>query len=274
MISLEPEFQLDSLNTILILRDLSGKIIKTSKKLSNNFFRMQQLEKDIFVDGTTYLKKSIRLITCDDRRYFQEEYIDVTRYFLENKKLSSKLKKDPLTKIANLNAVREKIENIILSGNDCIIAMCDVNDFKLINDNYGHACGDKALTELSKLFKSYISSEYDLVARIGGDEFIFIIMNKTKETALEELSSLKDKVNDLGCVLELPLSVSIGVSSFHSGNDWKQQQREADEALYHVKNHTSNKDAIAYYDEEIGEPVFYKIPKNKYYRKINNNLNA
>lgn len=57
MILLEPKFQLDSLNTILILRDLSGKIIKTNKKLSNNFFHLQQLEKDIFTDGTTYWKK-------------------------------------------------------------------------------------------------------------------------------------------------------------------------------------------------------------------------
>ena len=265
---MEPDFQLDFLSTIIILRDYDGKIIKTSKELANNFFQMHLLEKDIYLDSNnTYWKKSTKLIVCNHQEYYQEEYTDVTKFFLENEKLLDNLKKDPLTKIANLNAVQEKINSIMMSNRSCIIAMCDVNDFKTINDTYGHAMGDKALIELSKLFESSIRENYDMVARIGGDEFLFIIMSQDITSIMEKLLLLETNVQELGKSLGMPLSVSIGVSYFRNGNDWNQKQCEADEALYHIKNNVDNKVAVAYFDNEKGDFRIYPNNQKLYFKQ-------
>lgn len=265
---MEPFFQLDCLDTILILRDFDGSIIKTSKQLENSFYQMHYLGKDIYLDrNNTYWKKSVKTICHDHKEYNQEEYVNVTNLCLENERLLSDLKRDPLTKIPNINAVHEKINSILMKKQDCVIAMCDVNDFKSINDNYGHASGDRALIEISKLFVQSIQNNFDLVARIGGDEFLFIFTSTNQSGTVEKLATLREEVKQLGSILNIPLSISIGVASFNSGDDFDQKQCEADGALYYVKHNIKNKDAIAYLDHEKQTYDIYSISKNIPYQK-------
>lgn len=265
---MEPNFQLDFLSTVIVLKNYTGKIIKTSKKLSSNFYQMKQIENDIYLDcNNVYWKKNISFVTFNNQKYIQEEYTDITKYYLENKRLLDNLKKDPLTKIFNLTAIQGKVNDIILSNSNCTIVMCDVNDFKGVNDTYGHAVGDKVLIEISKLFKNEICEDNDMVARIGGDEFLFIIMSNDIETNLRKLFLLKEKVRILGKNMGLPLSVSMGVSYFNSGDIWEQKQKEADKALYYVKNNSNSKNAISYYDDETAKPIFYDLSEKYCYIK-------
>lgn len=262
------DFQLDFLNTIIILRDYDGRIIKTSKQLTDNFFQMHLLTDDIYLDNNNnYWKKNTKLIVHQHHEYFQEEYVNITDLFLKNEKLLEDLKKDPLTKIANINAVKEKINNIIMTKGNCFIAMCDVNDFKIINDTYGHANGDKSLIELSKLFMRSIRENYDMVARIGGDEFLLILMDNNLTDVFEKLNLLEQNVVELGNNLGIPLSISIGISYFEYGNKWNIKQNEADNALYYVKHNVDDKNAIAYYNKDTESFNLYCNYNKKYIRK-------
>lgn len=258
-------FQFEYSNIVLIIRDRKGKVIKASKKLQRSFYNMIPLDNNIYFDNTnkTYWKKNtFSFFDENNNEYIQEEYINVTDLLLEKEKLLSDLKKDPLTKIANLNAVYEMQNKIELMRMDCVMVMCDVNDFKIINDTYGHLAGDKALVQIAKLFNSCVRNE-DLIARIGGDEFFFLFMTDNMLSILEKMSILQHKVVELGEKMGLPLSVSIGVSYFNYGDRWDDKKKQADSSLYYVKHNTTDKNNVAYYDDSTGDFELY----NKKYVK-------
>ena len=175
---MELKFHLENSSIVLIIKDENGTILKSSCRLEEDFYNMIPLGDDVYFDNNSnrYWKKNIITFVEDSNTYYQEEYINVTDLLLEKEQLLDNLKKDPLTKISNLNAVNEMQNQIKLSGRNCIIVMCDVNDFKTVNDVYGHMAGDRALIELANLFRQSIRNE-DLVARVGGDEFFFIFIS-------------------------------------------------------------------------------------------------
>ena len=262
------DFQLDFLNTVILLKTFDGKIVKANKELPDSFFQMHLLKENIYLDGSNnYWKKDTKIITYGQCEYYQEEYVNVTNYYLKNRKLMDDLKKDPLTKISNVNAVLEKVNNIVMSHQDCIIVMCDVNDFKNINDTYGHTAGDRALGELSQLFSKNSRGGYDMVARVGGDEFLFIFISDDEQAILDKLYYLKEEVVNLGADLDLPLSISFGIATFSDGDDWMLKQNEADGALYHVKHNINGKNAIARFDTSSQEFVACNRQRKLYFKQ-------
>ena len=117
--------------------------------------------------------------------------------------------------------------------------MCDLNNFKMINDVYGHLIGDQCLIEVASLFNHKISP-FDLVARIGGDEFLFIFNSDNKEEVQEKMDEIQRDVEDLGKRLNLPLSVSVGISVFKPNDNRNEKRQEADEASYYHKRKTKS----------------------------------
>ncbi|HEY9405746.1 MAG TPA: diguanylate cyclase [Pyrinomonadaceae bacterium] len=121
------------------------------------------------------------------------------------------------------------------------VAYMDVDDFKLINDNYGHSIGDTVLRSVSRTIKNNIR-EIDVVARLGGDEFV-ILMPETGEAAAQVVvarvhESIMSTMRDYGW----PITFSIGVVT------WATPPRtvdimikQADEAMYEVKNGGKNR---------------------------------
>lgn len=235
------DFCLESASTIFLLRDWQGKVIKSSQKgmdyldsildLGNNLYYNPETE-------TVWSKKSIPII-YEERQYFQEEYCDVTNLWLENKKLLYELTIDSLTKISNVKAVEEQKNRIIEEGQNCYLVMCDINNFKEINDEYGHVIGDRCLSEIAKLF-SQIVGPSDLVARVGGDEFLFIFSTDNKEEVKIVMEMIQQQVQELGMLLKIPLSISIGISFYQKGDDWDQKRAEADKASYQNKQLLKN----------------------------------
>lgn len=121
---------------------------------------------------------------------------------------------------------------------ECIFVMCDIDFFKNINDKYGHIIGDECLIKIAALFNSLVKQP-DLVARVGGDEFLFIFLTKDIEYVKEKINTIKKEVVSLGKNLNIDLSISIGLSQFKKGDDWNQKMVEADYDLYNNKK--SNK---------------------------------
>jgi diguanylate cyclase (GGDEF)-like protein len=119
--------------------------------------------------------------------------------------------------------------------------MIDLDSFKLVNDIYGHGMGDKVLISVAKLLKN-IFDEKDLIARIGGDEFIAFCHDLKVERVVEKKTKfLNEKITELakdlmGENMNIPLGISIGaVFVPDSGNDFQELSQKADKSLYKVK---------------------------------------
>ena len=118
--------------------------------------------------------------------------------------------------------------------------MIDLDNFKYINDNYGHGVGDKVLKTLGDSLKQAISDS-NYVARLGGDEFCVYMVNMTKR---EELEAVVEKVikvfqNNMRFLkLDHKTTLSIGIREYRgkSNMEFERLYEEADKALYLAKN--------------------------------------
>ena len=267
------DFQLEFLNTVIILRSTHGEILNISKEVDASFHQMTLLAKDIYHDSKNhkYWKKRTQLISIHGYEILQEEYIEVTPFLVENKKLSNELKRDPLTQIGNVAAIDAKEKEILLTGKACVMVICDVNNFKTINDNYGHMIGDQALQGIAKILDKNKRNEQDCISRIGGDEFFLIFETDNIACILEKMSIIQKDIKKLGDDLRIPLSISVGLSFFPSGenlyakkqDELYQKKHEADQALYYVKNNATDKDNIAYLNPDTQEFELYHADYNK-----------
>lgn len=150
---------------------------------------------------------------------------------------------DSLTKMLNKAAAQKKIGEMIEKSSSGVLLMVDLDSFKLVNDIYGHAAGDKILIKFSELVKSIIR-ENDLAGRMGGDEFIAFLKNVNDENILkaktvylnEEILNYAKKL--LGESMNIPLGASLGaVFVPDEGRDFQSLYKKADKALYDIKQH-------------------------------------
>lgn len=115
----------------------------------------------------------------------------------------------------------------------------DLNKFKNINDQHGHAAGDKALVDFAELL-NHLVRESDILARLGGDEFVVMLMNAEESKARYKVEYLKHKLNEYNEQSGLPyeLSASFGIVNYkpEKHSSVKVLLSEADELMYHYKN--------------------------------------
>ena len=169
---------------------------------------------------------------------------------------------DALTGLPNrLHLLNDISKGMRLSkANNKLLAVVfvDLDDFKKVNDLYGHASGDKLLTVISRKFESLLG-EHDTVSRFGGDEFIFCLpllkdikhaeykVNKIKKTFSEQFV-IDGKILSTNC--------SIGVSMYPTDSDDEESLiRKADIVLY--KSKAVHKGMVLFYDNDINEQVKY-----------------
>ena len=176
---------------------------------------------------------------------------------LENSRLYKEIKYranyDVLTKIFNRReALRksEKIYNKVKKYYDSYwVMMVDLDNFKKINDTYGHQTGDKVLASIAKVIKESIR-ECDIVGRYGGEEFIVIVKddkNSYLKIAERIRNNVENTVINIGENEIIKVTSSIGITKMDATDKTFQQIiSEADKALYEAKNSGKNK-VVAYY---------------------------
>lgn len=157
---------------------------------------------------------------------------------------------DVLTEIYNRGEIiKRSLEIYEKSKETTCLIMIDIDDFKKINDTYGHIMGDKVLKEVACAIKSSIRKE-DLVGRYGGEEFLVTLPCSTLETAQVVAERIRKSVENmrLNCEeqVKLQTSVSLGVTHCKDLKDsFEEIVRCADEALYCSK--TSGKNRVNIY---------------------------
>lgn len=176
--------------------------------------------------------------------------IDIDQSRKQKECLVAQASLDSLTGLLNKKVARERIENWFLDEEmECgAFILIDLDDFKQINDRYGHLCGDRVLSEIAEIMKSQ-TRRGDVTARIGGDEFLAYLPGATEMTAAEVVRRLQEAVSALqldGRTGEV--RASVGASFYpKDGKDYLTLFAKADQALYFVKKRDKNK----YYTYEM-----------------------
>ena len=160
---------------------------------------------------------------------------------------------DKLTGLLNKAAGTVRVTKLCAERAGMLMIL-DLDNFKLVNDIYGHSMGDKVLRTFADVVRRNIRSQ-DVMVRIGGDEFMGFFANMDSETALESLHRrlnselIKETVKLAGESFNIPLSISIGAILVPEyGRDYDMLFPLADSALYRVKQ--SGKNGVRIYGQD------------------------
>ena len=171
-------------------------------------------------------------------------YILVYLYYKTRKKAFI----DPLTKIYNRQYLAEFLETTSLQN--YYLMMIDLDNFKLINDNFGHDVGDDVLVSVVNAIKSNIRQE-DILIRFGGEEFILLVDKKESKESIKVAERIRKAV--MNSIIEshdnqINMTVSIGVNPFpYSAKNIEEALKIADEQLYIAKS--SGRNRVEIFDE-------------------------
>ena len=171
----------------------------------------------------------------------------LTWVWLSSKKNKNKFQAlahmDSLTNIYNRYGFDELAEKMIAKNpkSHFVVALFDIDDFKFINDIYGHAYGDKALKNLADSMKNFFPSNA-LLGRNGGDEFCIFLPNCTYDDAEEQLEQFTKIPRVFSCNgKEYQFYISLGYAEYPTfASNRSQLMRCADAALYEIKLHGKN----------------------------------
>ncbi|MBQ3161271.1 MAG: diguanylate cyclase [Oscillospiraceae bacterium] len=157
--------------------------------------------------------------------------------------IQNKSQKDALTGLWNRNYTEKLVDEFFENGENGALMMIDMDNFKAINDNYGHIAGDRTLKMFAETLEKYCGKE-DVLCRIGGDEFVVFVRSARTKNELSNLAGdiLADLCRKLDeCKFETNSSVSIGIAqSPADGKEFKELYNSADKALYYVKQNGKN----------------------------------
>lgn len=168
------------------------------------------------------------------------------RLLIQNEANEKRLEKlairDGLTGLYNHKYMYDKLKSLIKvhkrSGDDLSLIMSDIDDFKKINDTYGHVKGDEVLKKIASIYKEN-SREGEVAGRYGGEEFLLLLPRTSKESAVKAAERLRKKIENSSCG-DITFTASFGVYT-SSGENAETLVSKADACLYQAKNQGKNK---------------------------------
>jgi len=153
---------------------------------------------------------------------------------------------DHLTNINNRRYLFEAgdiiFEDAMRNGNMPVVAMLDIDDFKVVNDTFGHPEGDKVLRAIAETLNSCIRKS-DILSRYGGEEFCIVCRNIDREQAPSRFEKWKDRIGELKFRCgeqEYSVTISIGLC-LERQMSFQQMLKAADEKLYQAKQDGKNR---------------------------------
>ncbi len=169
------------------------------------------------------------------------------------RELFEKANRDALTGAYSKGALIERGPEVMKRsetlGEPLSVIIFDIDHFKKINDNYGHACGDMVLKELSRIISTKLVRANDFFARYGGEEFVLILVGTPISAAADISERIRKTIQDSEFLFEsqkIPVAVSVGVATRKTEEtDWNELFERADKALYNSKQKGRNRVTIS-----------------------------
>ncbi|WP_372739292.1 diguanylate cyclase domain-containing protein [Neptunomonas sp.] len=209
-------------------------------------------------DGDLYLERmTISMVRDEDGEpiRYVSVFSDITALWRKDEYIKHLAFHDALTDLPNRTLVTDRINQKLLHYNreQCSLALMflDLDGFKLVNDQFGHNVGDDLLKEIAKRLLALIRKS-DTVARVGGDEFMFIFDNPKGKDEIDYvanriISSINEPIEILGNVLQI--GASVGIAIFPAdGHTCVELIKNADTAMYAAKR--SGKNNISFFSPE------------------------
>lgn len=181
---------------------------------------------------------------------------------LENDRLFRLAQQDSLTGLLNRRAIEAQVNKCLGAHTPGVFLMIDVDEFKYINDKYGHPTGDRVLIELSRVMKLLFFKK-DIIGRMGGDEFGVFLPGEYKESMVEsKVSSLKNRFAQAGTELGIGsrIRITVGAEFSQRTDRFQMLYERADTAMRVGK--TNWKKTLHFYESSMkaGEYVRKERP--------------
>lgn len=165
----------------------------------------------------------------------------------ETQHLREKADRDSLTGLYNRSYAVEKINGMLQEFSpapECVHAcvLMDLDNFKKLNDTLGHQKGDQALQDVANILRQHFR-EYDIVCRLGGDEFLIFVQNIPRNVIEKNIGSLLKKLTLTYEKEEKKVCITVSAGIYlvkEPGHDFRELYQKADETLYRVKNSSKN----------------------------------
>lgn len=236
-----------------VYKQIAKEGIEAYKNTNETFQQLSRSQKE----GIEFAKESMDCIDIDTiSQKFEEihEHMEkevqranqvITSLQDKIKTLEESSSLDALTKVFNRRALDNYLKSICEKGNlqhEMHLLMLDIDDFKTINDTYGHVAGDKVLIFIANLLRKTLR-DGDKVFRYGGEEFV-VILNRIDEDVCQQIAGrLLKLVSSNNLIYKgttLNVTISIGATVYYDGDTPENLLERADAALYESKSAGKN----------------------------------
>lgn len=172
------------------------------------------------------------------------KYYSINDEKLKSQELQLRAERDSLTGIYNHVTYQHKVMDMLDSfpGELCAFYIMDIDDFKHINDAFGHYAGDDLLCDVAVTLEEISSAVGGFSGRLGGDEFsLFIPIAENRDSVYRLADEIQDKLTAIKCSLPHTVSIGISIHRIEPGVNFDRLYSESDQALYAAKRGGKNR---------------------------------
>jgi len=180
------------------------------------------INKDTFILKATWIESTHKLFTLTK----------IT-------KLTDNMQRDTLTGVYKKSYFNTRIEKMISNNEEVVVVVIDIDDFKAVNDTFGHQAGDDVLKEFSTLIRNNIRAD-DVFARWGGEEFLLLFQHANMENALKKVEHIRTLVAEHNFKHVGHMTASFGLTGKNESDTIHTLLQRADKALYEAKKSGKN----------------------------------
>lgn len=232
--------------------------------LNSGIYKDIEVELDVDADIQYHAEANIAEILIDGNSHFLVFLRDVTERKMFQNRLELQANYDAVTGLPNRILAQDRLAQALRRAHrhqeGVALMFIDIDRFKNVNDTMGHAAGDRLLDAIGKRLRCLVRDE-DTVSRFGGDEFLVIMSSISNREHVQDIAKkIIEKISEPFLIdgRELFMGASIGVALYpEDGEDFHDLLRNADTAMYRVKNEGRN--AYCFFTREIGDQASYSL---------------
>jgi diguanylate cyclase (GGDEF)-like protein/PAS domain S-box-containing protein len=234
--------QLRSLDPLEIVFDgdrdhVEKSVLSMLEDKRESFFMFRAMPSE---EKIKWILGSVALVHMNEKEAVLGNFVDLTEG-----RVMQLAYNDPLTGLPNRKLMMDRLEQAIVSAKRrkgrLALLFVDLDEFKEVNDTYGHDTGDQLLIEIANKLRDVVRRENDTIARIGGDEFLILLTDVRDKSHIETVAQLLfekfSKPLSIGAqALKLRVKFSVGIALYpEHGENSETLIHHADTAMYKVK---------------------------------------